>query len=100
MGSLRLRLSQRKPSLLSGEEWESSQREVVTVSPGVDFPSWRLTLHGHLTRSLVRRLLANLLFVVVNRFDLGEPRDKCIQYKSGMSGPCQITFTYYAVLSK
>ena len=32
------------------EEWESSQREVMTDSPGrVDFPSWRLTLHGHLS---------------------------------------------------
>ena len=55
---------------------ESSQREVVTDSPGrVDS-----------SRSLVRRLadaamrtacwwIANLLFVVVNRFGLGEPRD-------------------------
>ena len=30
------------------DESESSQREVVTDSPGqVDFPSWQLTLHGH-----------------------------------------------------
>ena len=29
------------------EEWESSQREVITDSPGrVDFPFWRLTPHG------------------------------------------------------
>ena len=32
------------------EEWESSQREIMTDSPGrADFPSWRLTLHGHLS---------------------------------------------------
>ena len=32
------------------EEWESSQREIVTDSPGrVDFPSWRLTFHCHLS---------------------------------------------------
>ena len=33
---------------------ESSQREVVTDSPGVDFTSRRFTLHGHLW-SPVRR---------------------------------------------
>ena len=45
-----LRLSQRNLSLLSVEEWESSQREVVTDSPGqVEFPSWQLTLHDLLS---------------------------------------------------
>ena len=30
------------------EEWGSSQRKVVSDSPGRgDFPSWQLTLHGH-----------------------------------------------------
>ena len=55
------------------EEWESSQREVVTDNAGqVDFSSWRLTLHGHLSDdwlSLSMRTacswIANLLFVVV-----------------------------------
>ena len=61
------------------EGWEKSQREVVTDNSGrVDFPSWRLTLHGHFTddwTTLSMRTVANLLFVVVNRFGLREPRD-------------------------
>ena len=47
------------PSVLTSEstefatfvkEWESSQREVVTHSPArIDFPSWQLLFHGHLS---------------------------------------------------
>ena len=57
-------------------EWESFQREVVTDSPGgVDFPSWRLTLHGHLSDDWPTTLsmrtaswrIANLLFVVYSK---------------------------------
>ena len=74
-------------SVTSVDESESCQREVVTnSSEWVDFPSWQLNLHGHLpddwpTLSLRTdcRWTVNLLFVEVNRFGLGEPRDYCMQ---------------------
>ena len=62
------------------DESESSQREVVTDSPGwVDFPSWKLTLHGHLSDYWRTAVHANCricrLVAEVNLFGLGEPRD-------------------------
>ena len=66
------------------DESESCKREVVTDSPErVDFPSWQLDLHGHLsddwpTAVHANRWTANLLFVEGNRFSLGEPRDYCM----------------------
>ena len=56
--------SESRKSVISVEEWESSQREAMTDSPGqVDFPSWRLTLYGHFVRRLDDAVHPNCLLV-------------------------------------